>query len=84
MGFPSGSAGKEYACSAGDLGSILGRKYLLEKGTDAHSSILAWKSLGSQRVGHDWVTFTFTFHRELYKYLITTVMENNLKRILYV
>ena len=38
-----------------------------------HSSILAWRilwteepgrlqSVGSQRVGHDWVTFTFTFH----------------------
>ena len=24
MGFPSGSVGKEYACNAGDLGSILG------------------------------------------------------------
>ena len=24
MGFPGGSAGKESACSAGDLGSILG------------------------------------------------------------
>ena len=36
----------------------------LEKGKTTHSSILAWKipwtvqSLGSQRVGHDWVTFT--------------------------
>ena len=38
-----------------------------------HSSTLAWKipwaeepgrlwSMGSLRVGHDWVTFTFTFH----------------------
>ena len=36
----------------------------LEKGTATHSSILAWRipwtlqSMGSQRVGHDWATFT--------------------------
>ena len=44
----------------------------LEEGTATHSSILAWRiprteepgrlqSTGSQRVGHDWVTKTFTF-----------------------
>ena len=44
----------------------------LEKGMATHSSILSRKipwteepggvqSMGSQRVGHDWVTFTFTF-----------------------
>ena len=39
----------------------------LEKGTDTHSSILPWRipwtisSMGLQRVGHDWATFTFTF-----------------------
>ena len=39
----------------------------LEKGKVTHSSILAWgirqtvKSMGLQRVGHDWVAFTFTF-----------------------
>ena len=44
----------------------------LEKGMATHSSILAWRipqteepgrlqSIGSQRVRHDWVTFTFTF-----------------------
>ena len=27
MGFPGGSANKESACNAGDLGSILGLKY---------------------------------------------------------
>ena len=37
----------------------------LEKGKATHSSILAWRipwtlqSMGSQRVGHDWATFTF-------------------------
>ena len=50
----------------------LGRKDHLKKGTATHSSILTWriprtvepgglKSMGSQRVRHDWVTFTFTF-----------------------
>ena len=42
----------------------------LEKGMSTHFSILAWsipwteepgrlQSMGSQRAGHDWVTFTF-------------------------
>ena len=50
----------------------LARKDHLEKGTATHSSILTWriprtvepgglKSMGSQRVRYDWVTFTFTF-----------------------
>ena len=43
----------------------LGWEDPLEKGKAAHSSILAWRipwtvqSMGSQRVGHDWATFTF-------------------------
>ena len=41
----------------------LGGEDPLEKGTATHSSILAWRiqsmgSMGSQRGGHDWVTFT--------------------------
>ena len=45
MRFSCGSAGKESACSAGDLGSIpwLGRSP--EKGRATHSSILAWRIL---------------------------------------
>ena len=49
----------------------LGREDSLEKEMATHSSILAWRipwtekpvrlqSVGSQRVGHDWVTKTFT------------------------
>ena len=44
----------------------LGWEDPLEKGKATHSSILAWRILwtvqpmGSQRVGHDWATFTFT------------------------
>ena len=41
MGFPGGSAGKESACNAGDLGLISGWEDPLEKGTATHSSILA-------------------------------------------
>ena len=42
LGFPSGSASKESACSVGDLHSIPGLENPLEKGTATHSSILAW------------------------------------------
>ena len=62
--FPSGSDGKEFACSVGDLDSIPGAEDSLEKEMATHSSILAWKiprtdepcrieSMGSQRVRHD-------------------------------
>ena len=46
----------------------LGWEDPLEKGKAIHSSILAWRipwtvqSVGLQRVRHDWVTLTFTFH----------------------
>ena len=51
----------------------LGWEDTLEKAMAIHSSILAWRSpwteeagglqtLGLQRVGHDWVTNTFSFH----------------------
>ena len=42
-GFPHSSVTKESACSAGDLGSILGWKDPLEKGKATHSSFLAWR-----------------------------------------
>ena len=46
---------------------FLGREDLLEKGQATHSSILAWRkpwtvqSMGSQRVGQDWATFTLGY-----------------------
>ena len=46
----------------------LGWEDPLEKGKATHSSILTWRipwtvwSMGSQRVGCDWVTFTLTKH----------------------
>ena len=64
QGFPGGSAGKESACNAGDLGSTLDWEDPMEKGMATYSSILAWKvpqtedlgglqPMGSQRVRHD-------------------------------
>ena len=41
LGFPSGSAGKESACNAKDLGLIPGLGRSLEKGKATHSGILA-------------------------------------------
>ena len=38
-----GSAGKESACNAGDLGLIPGLGRSPEKGKATHSSILAWR-----------------------------------------
>ena len=69
QGFPGGSDGKESACKARDLGSIPELERPLEKGIATHSSILAWgipwteepgrlQSMVSQRVRHDWATFT--------------------------
>ena len=43
LDFPYGSAGKESACNAGDLGSIPGLEDPLKKGTTTHSSILDWR-----------------------------------------
>ena len=43
LGFPCGSAGKESACSAGDLAAVPGLGRFLQKGKATHSSILAWR-----------------------------------------
>ena len=67
-GFPCGSAGKESACNAGDLGSIPGlwrypgegKGYPLQySGLENSMDCIVH---GSQRVRHDWVTFTFTYY----------------------
>ena len=66
---------KKSALDAGGLGSIPGSGRSLEKGMAIHSSILAWRipwtekpgglqSMKSQRVGHNWMTNTYTWpHR---------------------
>ena len=68
MGFPGGSAGKESTCNVGTWVWSLGWEVPLEKGATTHSSILAWRipqtvqSMGSQRVRHNWVTFTLNLY----------------------
>ena len=70
--FPGGSDGKQSACNAWDLVQSLGWEDPLEKGMATHSRTLAWRtpwteepgglqSTGSQRIGHDRATNTFTF-----------------------
>ena len=64
LGFPCGSAGRESTCNAGDLGLIpgLGRSPGEGKGYPLYYSGLENSMncivMGSQRVGHDWETFT--------------------------
>ena len=43
LGLACGSAGKEAACNAGDLGSIPGLGRSPGEGQGSHSSILAWR-----------------------------------------
>ena len=65
--FPCGSAGKESAWNEGTWVRSLGLEDPLEKRKATHSSILTWRipwtiqSMGSQRVGYDWLTFTFNW-----------------------
>ena len=71
LGFLEGSGGEEFACNAGDLGSIPGSGRSLEKEMAPHSSILAWEIsrtgdpgglqfMGLQGVGQNWVNNTHT------------------------
>ena len=64
-----GSDGKESTCNAEDLGSIPGLGRFPREGKGNHSSFLAWRIpwtqapgrlqfMGSERVGHDWMTNT--------------------------
>ena len=71
--FPGGSAGKESACSTGDLGliSVLGRSLGERNGNPLQYSCLensmdepgGLQSMGSQRVRYKtkWLTFTFSY-----------------------
>ena len=72
LGLPFCPAGKESACKARDLGSIpgLGRSPGEGKGYPLYYSgwRIPWtvESMGSQRVGHKWVTFTFGSWEKVY------------------
>ena len=63
LGFPCGSAGKESACDVGDLGLIPGKIHWRREWLPIP---VFWprefhgESVGSQRVRHDWATFTST------------------------
>ena len=51
LGFPGGSAGKETACNAGDMGSILSGEDSLEEEMATHSIILARKITWTEEPG---------------------------------
>ena len=68
--FPSGSVVKNLPVMQETRVQPLGQEDTLEEGMATHSSFLAWRipwteepgglqSMGSQRAGHDRVTFTF-------------------------
>ena len=54
MGFPGGSAGKEFAYNAGDLSLILGLGRSPGEGNGTHSSILAWRIPRTKETGRLW------------------------------
>ena len=65
LDFLGGSAGEQSACNAGNVGSISGlgrcpgeRKSYPFQYSGLENSMGCKQSMGSQRVGHDWVTFT--------------------------
>ena len=51
LGFPGSLVDKETACSAGDLGSILGSGRSLEKEMATQSNILAWRNPWTEESG---------------------------------
>ena len=76
LGFPGGSGGRESTCNAGYLGSVPGLGRSPGGGHGSPLRFLAWRipwtedpggrqSMGSQRVGHNWVTKHRTVHSHL-------------------
>ena len=75
MGFHGGLDGKESSCNARDLGSFdpwvrkipwrrewLPTPVFLPGKSHGQGSLAGYSSWGHKRVGHGWVTNTFTFH----------------------
>ena len=58
----------------------------LEKGKATYSSILAWRIpfMGSQRVGHDWATFTSLMRWMKLEPMIQTEVSQKERQILYI
>ena len=48
ISFPGGSVGKEFACNAGDMSSILVWEDPLGKEMATHSNLLAWEIPGTE------------------------------------
>ena len=72
LGFPCGSASKESICKTGGLGSILGWKDPLDKGTTLHPSILVfWPGVAKSQRGLNNFHF-FLERRSLPGFLIQT------------
>ena len=81
LGFPGGSEGKESVHNVGDLGLIPGLGRSSGEGNCYPLPYVAWRipwteepgglqSKGSQRVGHDWATFTLGISGDKSKVLI--------------
>ena len=63
LGFPGSSADKESVCNTEDLGSIPGLERSPGEGNSYPLQYSGLEdSMGSQRVGKDWETFTFGFN----------------------
>ena len=61
--FTCGSAVKESACNARDLGLIHALRRSLEKGKVTHSSLLDWRIPWIHRVAESWIPLSdFHFH----------------------
>ena len=79
LALPCSSAGKEWAWNVGVLGLIPGLGWSPGEGKGYHFSILAWRiswavsSMGSQRVGHNWVNFISLHFNLIYLYCSTIV-----------
>ena len=93
-GFLGGSVDQETACNVGDPGLIPGLGRSLEKEMETHFSMLAWKipwteelgglqSMGSQRVGHDWVTNTHLLNKSLLNHFSRVQLFETLWAIAY-
>ena len=73
MGFPAGSVGKEFTCSAGNPALIPGWGRSLEKEMATHSSIRAWRIPGTEepsgpRGRKEWDTTELLNYQDMYVY----------------
>ena len=82
LGFPVAQLVKKSSVMWETWVWFLGWEDPLEKGKATHSSILAWRnpwtvqSMGSQRVEHNWATFTFIYACK-YKYVFWNLLFYN-------